>query len=64
MRRIVPDTQAASLEITNSKPSLDARVTYSGGEEVWRDIFCNSQIALLYGEEVGLHEDEKERRKL
>jgi hypothetical protein len=39
MRRIVPDTQAASLEITNSNPSLDARVTYFGGEAVLRDIF-------------------------
>lgn len=36
IRPIVPDTHAALREITNSKPSLDARVTYSeGGAERW-----------------------------
>lgn len=29
MRRIVPETQAAWREITNSKPSCETKVTYS-----------------------------------
>ena len=72
MRRIVPDTQAALLGITNSKPSFDARVTYSGGEVVLRGIFiCGfgrmySQWSFVNyaaeGHSVGSRVDAKEMR--
>jgi len=34
IRRMAPATQAADRRITNSKPSLETRVTYSEGWEV------------------------------
>ena len=33
IRRMAPATQAADLRMTNSKPSLETRVTYSAGGE-------------------------------